>query len=362
MPHRAVTRNETSSTRVRVVFDASSHAGGATSLNDHLEKGPKLNTDLVSVLVRFRMRKVVLTADIQKAFLQIGIQNCDRYALRFLWFSQVPTPDEHEQAIECWRMTHVPFGTTASPFLLGATLHHHLRAFEESDRELAATLMESFYVDDLLTGAATTDEALEIVRRPREILQQSGMNLTKWASNTSELHSAFEHEKNSTDVGEKSFSEPTQAKVLGVVWDRSADYFKFSGEHLLSVITRMSNTKRSVLQASSRIFDPLGFLAPYTIRVKIIFQELWKAELDWDTTLPNDISTEWRSWCSELPSLREVSMERCLLALTRCIPISSTSSQTHPHKHMGRAPFFEPKLMQEKQRCGSYSPTLVSPH
>ncbi|XP_064479339.1 uncharacterized protein LOC135392562 [Ornithodoros turicata] len=313
MPHRAVTRNESSSTRVRVVFDASSHAGGATSLNDHLEKGPKLNTDLVSVLLRFRMHKVALTADIQKAFLQIGIQNCDRDALRFLWFSQVPTTDEHEQEIECWRMTRVPFGTTASPFLLGATLRHHLRAFEESDRELAATLMESFYVDDLLTGAATTDEALEIVRRSREILQQAGMNLTKWASNSSELQSAFEHEENGTDVGEKSFSEPTQAKVLGVAWDRSTDYFKFSGEHLLSVITRMSDTKRSVLQASSRIFDPLGFLAPYTIRVKIIFQELWKAGLDWDTTLPNNISTEWRSWCSELPSLREVSMERCLL-------------------------------------------------
>ncbi|XP_064469989.1 uncharacterized protein LOC135384731 [Ornithodoros turicata] len=313
MPHRAVIRSESTSTKIRVVFDASSHAPGATSLNYHLEKGPKLNTDLVPILLRFRMHKIAMTADIQKAFLQIGIRECDRDALRFLWFSEAPASNEHQPEIECWRMTRVPFGTTASPFLLGATLQHHLSAFEETHRELARKLMDPFYVDDLLIGASTVNEAREIARSSQDVLRQAGMNLTKWTSNSTELQGIFEHENNSRSEEEKSFGEPTETKVLGVVWDRNSDHLKFSADHLLCVIIDMTDTKRSVLQASARIFDPLGFLAPYTIRVKIIFQELWKAGLKWDDSLPSDLSKMWRSRCSELPNLRNISLERCLL-------------------------------------------------
>ncbi|XP_064462300.1 uncharacterized protein LOC135372759 [Ornithodoros turicata] len=139
------------------------------------------------------------------------------------------------------------------------------------------------------------------------------MKLSKWASNFEELQDMFVEAKVSRIDEEKSLSEPAQTKVLGVVWDRKMDRFRFSVEHLIEVIAGMMDNKRSILRASARLFDPLGFLSPYIIRVKILFQELWKAKLDWDTKLPEELAKIWHAWCAELKDLRKVSVERCLL-------------------------------------------------
>ncbi|XP_042145402.1 uncharacterized protein LOC121835341 [Ixodes scapularis] len=97
------------------------------------------------------------------------------------------------------------------------------------------------------------------------------------------------------------------------MWDKTADAFRFSGEHLLDILSSNRNTKRSVLQASARIFDPLGFLAPYVIRVKMLFQRMWQQGLGWDEELPDELREEWAAWCSELVDLRMVISPRCLL-------------------------------------------------
>ncbi|XP_064475828.1 uncharacterized protein LOC135389726 [Ornithodoros turicata] len=312
MPHRAVIRDSSTSTRLRVVFDASSHGHAATSLNDHLEKGPKLNSDLIPILLRFRMYKIAITADIQKAFLQISIRPSDRDALRFLWFSSPPFPGAPLPALEHWRMTRVPFGTSASPFLLAATLQHHLQNTKGTDEDIAVTLASSFYVDDLLMGADTLDEARRITAGAQAIMQRAGMRLSKWSSSAMELQSVFEELNTDNCNVNKRLGDTEDRKVLGIVWDRTGDNFRFSAEHLLITMTAATPTKRSVLQTCGKIFDPLGFPAPYTIRAKILFQRIWERGLDWDNELPDDLLQEWKSWCEELPKLGIISLERCL--------------------------------------------------
>jgi hypothetical protein len=71
-------------------------------------------------------------------------------------------------------------------------------------------------------------------------------------------------------------------------------------------------TKRNVLSAIAALYDPLQFLAPFVIRVKIIMQEIWTAGLDWDNVLPCNLSTKWENWVSELQSLSCVAIPRCL--------------------------------------------------
>ncbi|XP_064469845.1 uncharacterized protein LOC135384579 [Ornithodoros turicata] len=313
MPHRAVIRNGSTSTRIRVVFDASSHSAGATSLNDHLEKGPKLNSELVAILLRFRMHKIAITADIKKAFLQICIRPSDRDALRFLWFATPPLPGAPLPPIEIWRMTRVPFGTTASPFLLGATLQHHLKSTNGPDEDVANSLANAFYVDDLLTGADNVEEAKRLTERAEAILQKAGMKLDKWSSNSLELQKIFEQSNNISCNAERRLGETEDTKVLGVVWDKTHDHLRFSGEHILDTMIAAKSTKRSVLQTSAKIFDPLGILSPYTIRVEILFQRLWERGLEWDTLLPDDICDDWFAWCAELPTLHLISLERCLV-------------------------------------------------
>lgn len=125
MPHHEVIRETSTTTRLRVVFDASSHGAGEHSLNDELEKGPNLNANLLKMLISFRLEVYGITADVQKAFLQIYIRPEDRDALRFLWFEEVPCLGKPLPRIQETRMTRVPFGTTSSPFLLAATMQYH---------------------------------------------------------------------------------------------------------------------------------------------------------------------------------------------------------------------------------------------
>lgn len=81
LPHHAVVRREAVTTKVRVVFDASSHEYGEPSLNDMLDKGVELGPELLQLLLQFRCNKFVLNTDIQKAFLQIYIRSEDALSI-----------------------------------------------------------------------------------------------------------------------------------------------------------------------------------------------------------------------------------------------------------------------------------------
>ena len=126
LPHHAVYKDD----KVRVVFDAAAGRPNQ-SLNAHLLTGPNLITDLTGVILRFRMRSVGVTADIEKAFLQLSLHPEDRDVTRFLWREKATDQDP-----TLYRMTRVVFGTKPSPVLLQATLRRHLQQYEESDRNL----------------------------------------------------------------------------------------------------------------------------------------------------------------------------------------------------------------------------------
>lgn len=84
----------------------------------------------------------------------------------------------------------------------------------------------------------------------------------------------------------------------------------FDFKQLLSVLDGKGNTKTNVLQTSSRIFDPIGFLTPFTIRVKCRLQEMWERGLSWDHQLPPDLTRVWNQWCSEAPQLHLIAIPR----------------------------------------------------
>lgn len=84
MPHHIVLREDKVTTKLRDVFDSSSHDIGSPSLNDCLLTGPNLNPDLLSILIKFRLNEIAFTADIKKAFLQISLAEKDRDAVSFL--------------------------------------------------------------------------------------------------------------------------------------------------------------------------------------------------------------------------------------------------------------------------------------
>ena len=88
LPHQAVMRRNKETTKVRVVYNASVRSEGP-SLNECLHMGPKFKQRILDILLRFCVHRVVVTADVEKAFLMVSIAKHDRDDLCFLWADDV---------------------------------------------------------------------------------------------------------------------------------------------------------------------------------------------------------------------------------------------------------------------------------
>ena len=116
----------------------------------------------------------------------------------------------------------------------------------------------------------------------------------------------------STIAKKSTATEPTQVKVLGMTWDIVEDMFLFNLEELIKYAKSLPVTKRSLLKWSSKIFDPLGFLSPFTIRLKILFHLLCLEKTEWDSELHGDLRKQWDTLISELEFLKTVRVPRCI--------------------------------------------------
>lgn len=110
------------------------------------------------------------------------------------------------------------------------------------------------------------------------------------------------------------------AKVLGTVWNNKDDILKYKVEVLKHDTQQPKFTKRNVLSQVARIYDPIGFAAPYLVRAKIGLQELWQKGLEWDDDLsPND-QLKWLLYFKEMEQLNQISLERCLCPVAPAEP------------------------------------------
>ena len=302
LPHHPVIRDD-KSTKVRIVYDASAKGKNQKSLNECLSTGPNLNPNILDIILKFRERKIAFTADIEKAFLQIGINSVDRDYLRFL-YSENCKIDEN---LKCYRMTRVGFGIKCSPFILACVIKHHIKKFEETNYEAFQMLNTSLYVDDLCYGSETVQEAFNLSISAVNILKEASMNLRKFETNSKELREKWI--ENNISIGEEKGSNKL-SKILGINWDTSTDKLGLDIQPLLLSLKNINNTKRSMLKCASKCFDPVGFISPFTIRVKGLLQELWTRGFDWDETFDDDIKQRWQEWCSEIKQLVDLSIPR----------------------------------------------------
>ena len=182
LPHKPVVRETAKTTKVRIVYDASAReTRDSPSLNDCLYPGPPLQNKLWDVLLHQRGYPVVMSGDIQKAFLQVRVRENERDALRFHWRC------EEDSQLETLRFTRVLFGLASSPFLLAGVIEQHLSSWEGRYPDIVAELRKSLYVDDLLSGGQTIAEAADRKEKVVEVFEDATFKLHKWNSNASEL-------------------------------------------------------------------------------------------------------------------------------------------------------------------------------
>ena len=94
--------------------------------------------------MRCRYHPVALAADIEKAFTRVQIKEADRDVLRFLWIDDTEGVNPN---IVVKRFNRVVFGVTSSPFLLNATIRHHVTKYEANDSKFVTDFLTSLYLD-----------------------------------------------------------------------------------------------------------------------------------------------------------------------------------------------------------------------
>ncbi|GFV29821.1 integrase catalytic domain-containing protein [Trichonephila clavipes] len=286
LPHHAVIRSDKTTSPIRIVFDGSAHENGQSSLNQSLYTGPNLHPNILELLLCFRKSPVAFTADVKSAFLQIELDFRDRDFTRFFW------TDNLNNEPYVLNFTRVLFGLRPSPYLLAATLKHHFKKYREQYPHTFELLNSSIYVDDLICGQNDVPDALRTTLECLQIFSDAGMLLRKWRSNSKQLNLLWQQEGVKTESSETSAIDlrpPT--KVLGLAWDPENDLIYFDPKDLLKFMSRRGESKRFILSVIGRIFDPIGILGPFVIKLKCLLQELWTLGVEWDSELPQSYDT-----------------------------------------------------------------------
>ena len=254
LPHHPVF-NPNKPGKIRVVFDAASKHEGV-SLNSRLLSAPDLLNNLTGVLMRFRLHPAAISADIEEMFHQVKVKEQDRDSLRFLWKNEISSP----KPSDTYQMTVHIFGAKDSPTCANHALKQAGRdqSTEASTRE---SILKSFYVDDLLKSTQNVDTGRYLCRELIATMQRGGFKLTKFVSNNEQvLNSIPEGLRSPAKKIEINGGETVRA--LGIKWEIKPDTYD------------ETKIKRGILRVVSSLFDPLGFISPYTAKAKMILQEI----------------------------------------------------------------------------------------
>ena len=163
-------------------------------------------TQGLPILLRFRTHNYAISTDIEKAFLHISLHEEDRDCTRFFWL-QNPTDPNSEFIV--YRFKSVLFGAVSSPFILHATLYHHLQHY---NTPLSNNIQSNLYVDNVISGCMTETRAVEYFCNA---MSSARFNLRAWVSNSQQLSTtAQQHNVADTSI---------PANVLGIHWNTTTD-------------------------------------------------------------------------------------------------------------------------------------------
>ncbi|XP_073944720.1 uncharacterized protein [Choristoneura fumiferana] len=248
LPHHAVIREDKTTSKLRVVFDASCPGSNGVSLNQDLLVGPTLQPDLRHIILKWRLHPICLVADIVKMYRQVKVDNRDADFQRIVWRERA------EDDIDHFRLMRVTFGTASAPYLAVRALRQV--AYDEGDEfPLAAgRVLNHFYMDDLLTGCESVEEGKKIYKELDNLLAKGGFQLQKWTTNDKKLMQEINKEKEN-NLENLPLKIDTTTKILGLTWNRSNDEFEYTVQ-LPPVSSPI--TKRKVISDIARLFDPLG--------------------------------------------------------------------------------------------------------
>ena len=239
-------------------------------------------------------------------FHQVELPKKDRDLLRFLWWED---SDLNEPPQE-YRMKVYLFGAVCSPSCANFALR---KTAEDNESKYPTGVTEAvfnnFYVDDCLAFRANKEEAIILISQLSELLQKGGFHITKWVSNSDRVLQTIPE----ADRAVKSdfLYLPTHnpdARALGLLWSTKTDTFHFD----MSNIKKTCLNRRQLLSIVNSIYDPLGFLPPMILPMKILHQKLCRQKLAWDDHIDAQSLIKFHAWIDEINQLRFFYVNRCV--------------------------------------------------
>ncbi|XP_055589036.1 uncharacterized protein LOC129741338 [Uranotaenia lowii] len=271
LPHHPVFKESSTTTKVRVVFDASCKTTTGFSINDmqllHLDDCPYQ---------------------------------------RVLWRSN------SEESIATYELQTVTYGFASAPFLATRVLQK-LAEEEKHKYPVAAEVFKNdFYMDDCLAGAETIQAAIRFRQEASALAASAGFPLKKWASNIPDALVGVPFE----DLAVSSFhslKDDQAVSTLGLVWETRTDILRFRVQ--LPLPTPVL-TKRQIMSYIAQIFDPLGLVGPIITVAKLFMQRLWALRIEtgesyeWDRPLPSSYQTDWKEFHGVLDVISTIEVPR----------------------------------------------------
>ncbi|XP_075150683.1 uncharacterized protein LOC142224783 [Haematobia irritans] len=308
LPHHAVIKPDRTTTKVRVVFNASCPSSSGTSLNDILYPGPTLQTDLTLLLLRWRFYRFVFSADIEKMYRQIRVNPSETRFQRILF--RFDSKDE----IQDFELQTVTFGVNAAPYLAIRSLLQLAEDCCISYPIASKIIRDDMYVDDVLSGCHDFESTFEAKNQLISALNSACFPLRKWTSNSTEFLKSLpkEHVLKQDFL---IFDDSSQTKTLGVIWNAMSDCFLFD---IQASPPNQKYTKRQVLSEISKIFDPAGWLAPIVILAKILMRDVWLSNVDWDDDITPKCFNGWVKFLENFSSTKSIQIPRWVSYSPKC--------------------------------------------
>lgn len=222
----------------------------------------------------------------------------------FVNFQKILWRSSPEDEIQIYELKTITYGLSNAPYLAVKCLQH-LAELEYDEFKYASNVIRNdFYMDDVLTGAQSTDELLMLKSNLIELLKKGQLELHKWCSN---LSTTMNTETNQFTFHKQLQDNEDITKTLGMNWNGVEDYFIFPKPNY-GMDTKL--TKRMLLSEIAKQFDPLGLLEPITFTSKYLMQQIWKGGLKWDDEIPESLSKVWSDFKIELQQLDTFKISR----------------------------------------------------
>ncbi|KAH9634892.1 hypothetical protein HF086_017191 [Spodoptera exigua] len=260
---------------------------------------------MFTFLTCWRTYRYVFTADVEKLYRFIWLNAEQQHLQTIIWRSHPKEP------LQEWKLRTVTYGMKCAPYLAMRTLHKLAQDEQCNYPEASKVLKSSFYMDDLVYGKDTIEASKKLISQLIELLNKGGFNLRKWKSNETAILEDLRDDQKSSDANINFSPEQTTnqtTKMLGMRWNQSSDCFTYSW----NLSEKKNLTKRTLLSEISKLYDPLGFLSPFIIKTKLLFQKIWISKITWDEPLCDELINEWETLRKDIPLLSQIAMPRWL--------------------------------------------------